>query len=76
MSSSKQIEVRVEYHPCGRLTLKERNAGEKIWADVKAEGLYGNTNATSFYQQVAKRLANHAQSNVTVSSYVDTGPTL
>ena len=75
MSSSQQIEVQIDYHQSGRLTLKERNVGETTWADVKAQGLFGNSDAASFYQQVARRLANHAQTNVTVSSYKDTGPT-
>ncbi|NOU01915.1 MAG: hypothetical protein HOO95_10140 [Gallionella sp.] len=75
MSTSQQIEVQVDYHPSGRLTLKERNVGE-TWADVKAQGLFGNSDPASFYQQVAKRLAKHAQTNVTVSSYKDTGGNL
>ena len=64
--------MQVDYHPSGRLTLKERNVGETIWTDVTAELLHGNSDAASFYQQVASRLANHAQTNVTVSSYKDT----
>ena len=74
MSTSQQIEMQVDHHPSGRLTLKERNVGEAMWSDVKAQSLWGNLDAASFYQQVARQLANHAQAGVIVASYKDNGP--
>ncbi|MHB0873760.1 MAG: hypothetical protein ACYC2J_11370 [Acidithiobacillus ferrooxidans] len=73
MSTQQQIdiEVRVDSHPSGRLTLKERNIGELMWSDVADQGLLGNLNHVSFYRQVARRLANHAQKGIQVVNYND-----
>ena len=76
MSTAQQIDVQIDHHPSGNLTLKERNVGEVMWGDVKAQGLWTNSDAASFYQQVAGRLASHAQAGIIVSSYKDTGPAL
>jgi hypothetical protein len=73
MNEKRSIEVQVDYHPSGRLTLKERRPGE-MWSDVREEGLFGNLDAASFYQKVAKRISEHAKIGVVVSNYTDTGP--
>jgi len=76
MSTPQNIDVQIDHHPSGNLTLKERNIGEVMWSDVKTQGLWANSDAASFYQHVAGRLASHAQAGIIVSSYKDTGPTL
>jgi len=76
MTTSRQIDVQVDHHPSGNLTLKERNVGQATWSDVKGEHLVANSDAAQFYQQVAKRLASHAKNGVIVASYKDTGPKL
>jgi len=76
MTTSRQIDVQVDHHPSGNLTLKERDVGQAMWSDVKGEHLGANPNVAQFYQQVAKRLARHAKNGVIVVSYKDTGPKL
>jgi hypothetical protein len=64
MSDKKSIDVQIDYHQSGRLTLKEKQQGENKWVDVKESGLLANSNAASFYQKVASRLATYAQSGI------------
>ena len=72
MSTLQQIDVQIDYHSSGNLTLKERNVGEVMWSDVKEkDGLFISSDRASFYQRVAARLANHAQNGVIVTSYKD-----
>jgi hypothetical protein len=66
----KDIEVSVDHHPSGRLTLKERITGES-WSDVTDQGLLANLDHVAFYRQVARRLADHARKDARVVSYKD-----
>jgi len=70
------IDVQVDHHPSGNLTLKERKHGEFMWSQISEHALLANSDSASFYQAVAKRLAKHSHSGTIVSSYLDTAPTL
>lgn len=69
-----KIEVQVDSHPTGNLTLKERQQGEAMWVDISEEGLFANDDPASFYKKVAQRLAAHSQKGVQIISYTDTTP--
>ncbi len=51
---SKGIEIQVDSHPSGRLTLKGKVSGTQGWEDAHADGLIGNLNHEDFYRRVAK----------------------
>jgi hypothetical protein len=51
-------ELRVDFHPSGRRTLKSRN-GRGVFADLGGD-LFGNDDAASFYRAVAGELARRA----------------
>ena len=72
MASKRHIELQVDWHPSGNLTLKERAVGEMFWTDVK--GLLGKRDAASFYRSVALRLADYASQGIVVEKYMDAGP--
>jgi hypothetical protein len=76
MSVEKEIEMQVDHHPGGNLTLKERHVRNGMWSDIQVQGLWCNSDAASFYQAVASRLADYAQLGVKVVGYKDTGPKL
>ena len=66
---SKGIEIQVDSHPSGRLTLKEKVSGTQGWMDV--DGLIGNLDHEDFYRKVARRLAEHAAAGIKVVKYSD-----
>ena len=68
---SKDIEIQVDSHPSGRLTLKEKASGTQGWEDAHAEGLIGNPNHEDFYRRVARRLAEYAAADTKVVKYSD-----
>lgn len=72
MSSQRCIEMQVDQHSSGNLTLKERNVGDRMWTDVKGKPLFVNLDAVSFYRAVARRLANYSRRGITVERYNDT----
>ena len=71
MATPKKIEMHVDCHSSGRLTLKERAPSETMWNDITEEKLFGNNDAVSFYRAVSKRMADYAAKGVVVASYVD-----
>ena len=75
MTQTKSIEVQIEDHPSGNRTMKERTSGDS-WVDVKEPGLLANSNAASFYQLVACRLAKHSLEGTKVAKYEDITPQL
>lgn len=55
---AKEIELKVDWHPSGNRTLKQRNQGDSMWEDVQTpRGLLANDNDGIFYRQVAKHLS-------------------
>lgn len=54
-----QIELKVDGHPSGRMTLKRRNQNDMGFQDYPPGGpLFGNDDAGKFYRAVAQELAN------------------
>lgn len=51
-SNNMQTELKVDYHPSGRHTLKERAYSDRNWKDVNSIGLIANQNARDFYARV------------------------
>lgn len=49
------IELKVDFHPSGRRTLKERPVGG-IWQDGPGE-LFGNMDRSAFYRAVCERIS-------------------
>ena len=76
MTKSKSIEIQIEDHPSGNRTMKERAPGDSTWVDVREPGLLANSDAASFYQLVAYRLAKHAREGTEIVSYKDITPRL
>ena len=75
MATTSEIEMQVHYHPSDRYSLMERVPGTTVWTDAEASSLlFKNSDATSFYRAVAKRMASLAANNVKVVSYLDTTP--
>lgn len=53
-----QIELKVDSHPSGRLTLKSRDHRSESFSDYPAESpLFGNENPAKFYRAVAREIA-------------------
>lgn len=52
-----QIQLKVDHHPAGRYTLKQREQGEMLFSDVREPPeLFANDNMGPFYKAVAARL--------------------
>ena len=49
----KRIELKINKHPSGRLTLMEKKPKGKIFSDCKDNGLFGNLNEEEFYKYVS-----------------------
>lgn len=53
-----QIELKVDSHPSGRLTLKHRDYRSESFSDYPAGSpLFGNENPAKFYRAVAREIA-------------------
>ena len=76
MSSPNKIELQIEAGPSGILNLKERDLGDGTWKEVKDDGLLANPDPASFYQRVAKHLAEYARAGIQVIAYRDGGEDL
>lgn len=49
------IELQVDRHPSGNLTLKQRVAGEAMWVDVlEPSGVWANSDHAEFYRVTAR----------------------
>jgi hypothetical protein len=67
-----KVELKVDYHPSGNRTLKQRNEGQTMWVDLQEpKGLLANSDKGVFYRQVAKHLGDLAAVGHEVS-YSDT----
>ena len=69
-----RIELVVDWHPSGRRTLKEREAGRGMYRDL-AGSLFANFDAGIFYRAVADEIASRHMAGQTVI-YRDTSPDL
>ena len=58
--AKKTIAMRVDWHPSGNRTLKERVGTTGLFKDCKGP-LFANSDATEFYRAVAKQIAKRAK---------------
>ncbi|GGZ00618.1 hypothetical protein ACFFTM_09570 [Pseudoduganella plicata] len=65
-----QIQLKVDYHPSGRRTLKKRTQNEMMFTDCSGP-LLSNSDVGSFYRAVAAVLYKHHTAGDTVE-YDDT----
>ncbi len=62
------IELQVDRHPSGNLTLKQRVKGEAMWADIlKPSGVWANSDHTEFYRVTARYIAELSNQGHTLS---------
>ncbi|WP_052719956.1 hypothetical protein [Pseudomonas ogarae] len=49
------LELQVDWHPSGNLTLKQRVAGEAMWTDIREpSGVWANSDHAEFYRVTAR----------------------
>jgi hypothetical protein len=65
-----KIELVVDWHPSGRRTLKEREAGTHMYRDLKGP-LFANLDTAAFYRAVAMEIASRQLAGQHVT-YIDT----
>lgn len=66
------VELQVDSHPSGNRTLKERNAGERVWRDCRTpSGLFVNPDPQDFYARVQQYIDGLLANNVAVK-FTDT----
>ena len=70
MSSLKNIEIKVNHHPSGNLTLEERNVGDPNWTQFIGTDLWANSDALSFYRAAIKKLADYVNQGIAVKNII------
>ncbi len=56
LNVAENVELKVDYHPSGRRTLKEKLAGQSMYKDLRGP-LFANTDKAQFYRAVANEIA-------------------
>jgi hypothetical protein len=66
MAKSKTIELKVDFHPSGRYTLKAREGAQDAFTDLKGQ-LSRNRDKGEFYRAVAREIARRAGKRIAYS---------
>lgn len=62
-----KTELKVDWHPSGNRTLKERSEGARMWSDcLKPPGLLANSDPSDFYSRVQQYIDQLLDKNVDV----------